>query len=157
MLDKRSNLWWFLGALIIIVLVVLVTSCGVVPDSPRPDRTGVAPRPAPDPSAMGNCGRDAKSVLLYVSWEHEYEKIIGYQDGTGGLRKEYDQRAQTRTGGTVQNCAVYRPGGVYSISADPKRDRERRGVTTCWILWSDKIQDRDTGFGGSVECTWWAR
>lgn len=137
-----------------VVLTLALLACaapgGGTDPQPRPQPTRVAP----DPSAMANCGRNDKSVLLYVSWEHEYRKLIGYQDGTGGRRKEFEQRAQTATGGSVQLCFPRLPGGDYSISADRVSEREDRGITTCWILSGDVPQDRDTRDNGSVECTW---
>lgn len=140
------------------VLVLAMLACaspgGDVDPNPRPQPTKVAP----DPNPVGSAGRDRKSVQLYASWEHEYEKIIGYQDGTltaeGKPRHELNQRAQTPAGGSVSIAATFKPNTVYSISVDRKNDREDRGITTCWILWDNKIQDRDTKDDGSGECTW---
>lgn len=135
---------------VLLALLACAAPGGGTDPAPRPQPTKVAP----DPSPMGDCGRNRKSVLLYASWEHEYEKVIGYQDGTGAPRQEFDQRAQTRTGGSVSLCFPLHPGGDYSVSVDRKRDREDRGITTCWILWGNVIQTRDTGDNGSIECTW---
>lgn len=150
----RSNFAWILMSLT--VLWLLLTGCAAAGGGSSGTTPRKTPAVAPDPSPMGDCGRNRKSVLLYASWEHEYEKVIGYQDGTGALRQEFDQRAQTRTGGSVSLCFPLRPGGHYSVSVDRKRDREDRGTTTCWILWGNVIQDRDTRDNGSVECTWQA-